>query len=139
VSASTVHPSRLSGVRVLVVEDDTDCREALIEWLTLDGAAAFGAGSGNTGFDAFARERPDVIMSDICMPDGDGFAFIKRVRALAIGEGGLTPAIAMSCLGKREQALMAGFHLFFAKPVDLFKLIDTIADLARVAPPAHAR
>lgn len=138
-SASAVSPVQLSGVRVLVVEDDADCREGLIEWLRLDGADAFGAASGNTGFDAVVRERPDVVLSDICMPDGDGFAFIKRVRALAVGEGGLlTPAIAMSCLQVREQALMAGFQLFVAKPVDVFRLVDTIAELARVAPPAHA-
>jgi CheY-like chemotaxis protein len=123
---------------VLVVEDDNDCREGLLEWLKMEGAAVSGAASGNTGFDTFVRERPDVIMSDICMPDGDGFAFIKRVRALPIGEGGLTPAIAMSCLQVSEQALMAGFELFVAKPVDVSKLVDTISRLARVAPHAVA-
>jgi CheY-like chemotaxis protein len=65
------------------------------------------------------------------MPDGDGYALIKRVRALPVARGGLTPAIAMSCIRSNEQALTAGFQVFVEKPSDLVKLIDAIADLAK--------
>jgi CheY-like chemotaxis protein len=126
-----VYPCRLSGVRVLVVEDDADYREGLAAWLEIEGADVSRAASGNSGFDTFVRERPAVIVSDICMPDGDGYALIKRVRALPVARGGLTPAIAMSCIRSNEQSLTAGFQVFVEKPCDPVKLIDLIADLAK--------
>ncbi len=118
-------------MRVLVVEDDTDCREGTVEWLEMEGAEVWSAASGNKAFDTFVRECPDVIVSDICMPDGDGYDLIKRVRALADTRGGRTPAIAMSCVRNKEQALTAGFQLFVPKPFDLCLLTDTIAKVAR--------
>jgi CheY-like chemotaxis protein len=111
----------------------------MVEWFEMEGAAVSAAASGNQGFHAFVADRPDVIVSDIWMADGDGCGFIRRVRALSVAQGGLTPAIAMSCAGNREQALMAGFQLFVPKPFDVFGLVDTISRLVKIAPPAHLR
>jgi CheY-like chemotaxis protein len=118
-------------VKVLVVEDNIDCLEGTAECLRLDGAVVLTASSGNAGFAVFVRERPDIILSDICMPDGDGYDLIACIRRLAPNHGGLTPAIAMSCAGNRERASTAGFQLFVAKPFDVFVLSDMIAELAR--------
>lgn len=118
-------------MRVLVVEDNPDCRDGAEECLRTEGAIVLTASSGNEGFATFVRERPDVILSDICMPDGDGYELIARVRRRSPNDGGLTPAIAMSCAGSRERALSAGFQHFVEKPFDLFLMIDTIALLAK--------
>jgi CheY-like chemotaxis protein len=118
-------------VRILVVEDNADCREGAAECLRMEGAVVFTASSGNGGFATFVRERPDVVLSDICMPDGDGYDFIARVRCLAPNDGGLTPAIAMSCASSKERALSVGFQYFVAKPFDLFLMIETIAEFAK--------
>jgi CheY-like chemotaxis protein len=125
----------LAGVRVLVVEDDPDLREGVVECLEMEGAKVAGAGTGDAGFDTFVRERPDVILSDLWMPGGSGLDFIQRVRGLPPEEGGLTPGIAMSAAGSERPALLAGFHVFIAKPFDPLRLIDTVADFAQ---PGHA-
>jgi DNA-binding response OmpR family regulator len=121
-------------MRLLVVEDNADCLEGVAECLRMEGAVVVTASSGNAGFATFLCERPDVILSDICMPDGDGYDFIRRIRTLATDHGGLTPAIAMSCASSRERALTAGFQLFVAKPFDVFTLIDRITELATRTP-----
>ena len=125
---------RLSGVKVLVVDDNPDCLEGAAEWLQMEGALVLTAASGNQGFATFVREPPHIILSDICMPDGDGYDLIARVRQLTPNNGGLTPAIAMSCAGNRERALRAGFQVFVAKPFDLLSVIEMITELATKTP-----
>ena len=124
-------PARLSDVRALIVEDDHDTREMLQEFLALDGAVVFGAKSGAEGFEVFQRERPDVVVSDLWMPGGDGYGMIRRIRALPAEQGGLTPAIAVSAAEAVRPALVAGFHAFSAKPFDIETLIDIIADFTK--------
>jgi len=121
----------LGGVRILVAEDEDDIREALADWLQLEGAGVTTAESGDAAFAAFLRERPDIIVSDLWMPNGSGYDFIKRVRQLRPEEGGLVPAIALSAAENMPAALMAGFHVFVAKPFDVGKLMDILADFAR--------
>ncbi len=117
---------------MLLVEDDHDTREMLAEFLALDGAVVFGAKSGAEGFDVFERERPDIVVSDLWMPGGDGYGMIRRIRALPAEEGGLTPAVAVSAAEAVRPALAAGFHAFAAKPFDIETLVDIIADFATV-------
>src|SRR5207253_2278280 len=70
----------LRGVKLLVVDDDADTRELLSMILQEAGAEVATAGSANDGLAAFERQRPDVLVSDIGMPDGDGYSLIRRVR-----------------------------------------------------------
>jgi CheY-like chemotaxis protein len=121
----------LQGVRTLVIEDDADLLEGMSECLELEGAEVRCAGEGDAGFEAFARVRPDVVISDLWMPRETGFDFIRRVRSLPPEEGGLTPAIAISAAENMRPALLAGFHVFVPKPFDVSQLIETVADLAK--------
>ncbi len=132
-----VQKRRLTGAGVLVVEDQWDLRACVVDLLACEGATVQDAPSGNAGFDAFCQRRPDVIVSDLWMPDGSGFDLIRRVRELPPERGGLTPAIAMSAGENLRRAIMAGFHAFFAKPFDLESLIATVADFVRCGVP-HA-
>jgi CheY-like chemotaxis protein len=77
--------------------------------------------------------RPDVILSDIAMPDEDGYSFIGRVRALPQNEGGATPAAALTAYAReedRKQALAAGYQMHIAKPIGAGQLVTMIAKLA---------
>jgi CheY-like chemotaxis protein len=98
------------------------------------------AGSGTEAFQTFTRRSPDVVISDIWMPDGDGFDLIHRIRALPPEQGGLVPAIAMSGAANAEQVLMAGYHQFAAKPLDPALLVGVLTELAHSGSdaPGHA-
>jgi CheY-like chemotaxis protein len=121
-------------VRTLVVDDDRDLRDGLVECLRMEGAEVFGAATGNEGFDTFVRERPNVIVSDLWMPDGTGYQLIARIRRLPPAQGGLTPAIAISAAANEQSALLAGYQGFLAKPFDLSRLVNQIAGFAAHGP-----
>jgi CheY-like chemotaxis protein len=116
---------------VLIAEDDGDTREVLSESLALSGACCWVASSGEEAFELFNKWRPDVVLSDLWMPDGDGFELIHRIRLLPPELGGLTPAVAISAAGNAEQALMAGFHLLVAKPYDFSTLAGILEEFLR--------
>jgi CheY-like chemotaxis protein len=118
--------NRLEGLRVLVVEDDADCRDLLNEFLGALGAMCICTLSGRQAFDEFSRRPPDVLVSDLWMADGDGFDLIRRIRTLPPDQGGLVPAIAVSAGSNTEQALMAGYHVLLAKPYDPQRLVEII-------------
>jgi signal transduction histidine kinase/ActR/RegA family two-component response regulator len=127
----------LRDARVLVVDDDADSRELLLELLRSWGADASGASSVREAVDAIASERPDVVVSDIAMPDEDGFAFLRALRTQEAerGEAPL-PVAALTAFARpedRQRALAAGFDAHLAKPVDAEKLCATIAALLRTA------
>jgi len=117
---------RLQGVTVLVAEDDADSRDMLVELLRTEGATCVAAYDGHQAFDAFNRQRPDVLVADIWMAGGDGFDLIRRVRALPPEQGGLIPAIAVSGGANAEQAIMAGYHVLLSKPFDTGQLVNLI-------------
>jgi CheY-like chemotaxis protein len=124
---------QLDGVNVLVVDDEADSRSFLCTLLERQGARVQAAGSTPEALDAFSRERPDVLVSDIGMPGEDGYALIQRVRAMAEGDGGRTPAVALTAYVRAQDeiaALRAGYHRHIRKPVVVAELISTVAELA---------
>ena len=138
-SASTPSLARLDGVKVMVVEDDDDSRDFLTEALELRGAtvaSANGVAAALAKFDSF---RANVLVSDIAMPDADGYELIRRVRAFPHERGGLTPAIALTAHTRaevRELVRQAGFHQLEPKPVDLERLTHAILSLVHATPDA---
>ena len=124
--------STLTNVRILVVDDDTDNREFLDIALTSDGADVIAAACVDEALKAFKSFKPDVIVSDIGMPEQDGYALIRQIRMLQPEQGSNTPAIALSGYTRdsdRQKAIEAGFQLHLSKPVDPMKLVEAIADL----------
>lgn len=120
---------RLDARHVLVVEDDADTRELVCTVLAECGAAVTSVGSASEALAALASSAPDLVLSDIGMPDEDGYSFVRRLRELGAERGRYIPAIALTAyatLAAREQALAAGFDAHLAKPVQP-------ADLARAA------
>ncbi len=126
-----------SGLRVLVVDDDDDTREALRLILKQGGAEVETAASAAEALERLLRRRPELVLSDIAMPGEDGLSFIRRVRALPPEQGGSVPAAALTAYAspaEREGALRAGFDLHVAKPVDPPELLRIVATLARRSP-----
>ena len=125
---------RLGGVHVLVVDDDHRVLEALQLLLERAGAVVETASSAAAGYGAIERAVPDVVLSDLSMPDGDGCSLMRRIRE---GERGVrrVPAVAMTAHVadvNRQDALAAGFDRYVAKPLDIDHLISTIAHLVPV-------
>jgi CheY-like chemotaxis protein len=127
----------LEGVRVLVVDDDPDACELLEMALHESGADVHAVNSARAALEAIASFRPHVLMSDIGMPEEDGFALIRQVRAREAVEGGHVPAIALTAFASqadREQALALGFEAHLAKPASPRDIVRTAARLVgRVA------
>jgi CheY-like chemotaxis protein len=118
---------------VLVVDDDRDARELLSRILEQAGAAVELAESAAEALAKLPRSRTDVLISDIGMPDADGYELIRRVRSLPSGDGAATPAIALTAFARSEdrtRALRAGYQLHIAKPVEPTELITAVASLA---------
>ena len=134
--------SPLDGVRVLVVEDHAMVREVISQLLVESGAAVTAAAGVPEALEAFERERPDVVLSDIEMDGEDGYALIRKLRALPRDRGGPTPAAGLTASSTdRARVLQSGFQEFLAKPVDARTLVNVVADLAArsVAAIASAR
>jgi CheY-like chemotaxis protein len=119
----------LGGVSVLVVDD----RATVAAMLEHCGAAVTVVGSADEALEALERERPDVLVSNVAMPDKGGYWLIGKVRALPPERGGATPAAALTaftCPEHRASILRAGFQYYIEKPVTLEKLAGIVALLA---------
>ncbi|MBD2103149.1 PAS domain S-box protein [Leptolyngbya sp. FACHB-261] len=130
----------LSGLRVLVVDDEADARDLLVTALTVNGAEVIAAASVVEALSALKRVPPDILLSDIGMPNEDGYALIHKVRALELGQGGKIPAVALTAYTRkqdRERALQAGFQSHLAKPVNPTELVELIASLTGRATSQH--
>jgi CheY-like chemotaxis protein len=126
-------PARLEHLTVLVVDDDQDSRELLARVLGDQGAVVLSASSALTAIKVLEEFRPDVLVSDIAMPDADGYDLIRRIRRLSASRGGHTPAIALTAYARPEDAelaVSAGFQAHASKPVHPGRLIAMIAELA---------
>lgn len=122
----------LEGLRIVVVDDDGDARDLLSTVLTQRSAQVYEAGCAAEALELVTRERPDVLISDIAMPEEDGYMLIGRVRALPAESGGRTPAIAVTAYAGRadhKRAIDAGFDVHFGKPLDIDALVDVLIDV----------
>lgn len=130
--ATAATPS-LQGVRVLVVDDDRVAVDLTREVLMRAGAQVWGCAAGSEVLPMLRQWHPDVLVSDIEMPNQDGHSLIRRVRALEADHGGKTPAVALSAYSRPEdriRSLMAGFNLHVSKPVEPSELVTVVASLA---------
>jgi len=122
----------LTGIKVLVVDDEGDARDLVQRVLSDCNAEVLTAGSATDALLLVENERPNVLVSDIGMPDVDGYELLKRVRTLEQSRGGRIPAIALTAFARSEdrtRALRAGFLVHVSKPVEPSELVATVASV----------
>ncbi|MGB7921822.1 MAG: ATP-binding protein, partial [Pyrinomonadaceae bacterium] len=125
-AARVKHLPTLDGARVLLVDDDQDTLNTLAAILTEYRAEVQTARSAAEALEAFEWYKPDVLVSDLAMPDEDGYTLISKVRALDVESGKQTRAVALTAYVRvedRTRALSAGFNMFVPKPVEPHELI----------------
>jgi len=133
-------PVDLSGIKVLVIDDEADTRDLVKQILTDCSAQTVSAANAKEAMMLVERERPDAIVSDIGMPDMDGFELMRRVRALGSARGGNTPAIALTAFTPPEdktRLLQADFTYYMLKPVDPSELVANVATMVSHSPTLH--
>lgn len=124
---------KFEGARILVVDDEADARFLLTTMIENCGASVASAASAPEALEIFKQFKPHILISDIGMPEEDGYSLIRKVRALD-SDNGAVPAIALTAYAREEdriQAEQAGFQLHIAKPVkpgELLKAIQKLAD-----------
>jgi CheY-like chemotaxis protein len=122
----------LNGVRVLIVDDEPDGQMLIARILEGRGAQPVCASNVMQALDLLARQPFDILLSDIGMPDLDGYELIRRVRAL---KGEAIAAIAVTAYVRpedRQRALLAGYHMHLSKPIEAKELIAGVASLLRL-------
>lgn len=125
----------LGDVRILIVEDDPDAAEMLQYALRGAGALTRNAYSVAEAMDSLAEWVPNIVLSDITMPDEDGYSLIKRMRSMQVREISELPAIALTAMARSEdgdRAISAGFHMHMPKPIDIDELTKAIESLVNV-------
>jgi PAS domain S-box-containing protein len=131
--AQIAYPPELQRLKVLVVDDEPDARQLIQSVLESGGARVKAAPSAAKALEMIPVERPDVIVSDIGLPEVDGYDFIRMLRLLPREQGGRTPALALTAYARaedRRKALLAGFQNHASKPVDPQELVIVVANLA---------
>jgi CheY-like chemotaxis protein len=126
---------------ILLVDDHPDAREVVSEILRRQRAKVAAAASAREAMMSLESLKPDLLLTDIGMPDENGFALLRKLRELPAEQGGAIPAIALTAFASaddRHQAIEAGFHAHLAKPVNPEELIDTVNRFGREAHPAAA-
>jgi CheY-like chemotaxis protein len=123
----------LAGMNVLVIDDEPDSLELIRGILTKCHANVFTAASAREGLQRLEAILPDVIVSDIGMPEKNGYQLMQEVRNLPEEKGKAIPAIALTAFARpedRARAIEAGFQVHLTKPVGALELVNTIRDLA---------
>jgi CheY-like chemotaxis protein len=125
----------LNGLKILLVDDDVDTRDLITFVLEQCQAEVTAVVSAQAGFLAIAQSPPDLLISDISMPDEDGYSLMRRIRAHE-AEQGRRPvvAIALTAFAREEDqqaAFASGFQQYFAKPINPFDLVAVITDLVK--------
>jgi PAS domain S-box-containing protein len=136
ISASTEYerPRHLRGLRVLVVDDDEDGRRLVASILEDCGCVVTTAANVSEAMTRMAEQVPDALLSDIGMPEEDGYDLIRRVRALPRRSGGDVPAAALTAYARpedRRRMLNAGYSLHLPKPIEPAELVAVVATLTR--------
>jgi signal transduction histidine kinase/ActR/RegA family two-component response regulator len=124
----------LQGLNVLVVDDEVHTRDLIVFILQQYGASVRAFASASLALDAFALEKPDIILSDIGMPQIDGYMLIRQIRSLPPEQGGEIQAIALTAYAgetNEQQILQAGFQKHLTKPIEPAKLAMVIASLVK--------
>ena len=132
---------QLSGIHVLVVDDEEDAREITGTMLEDQGAAVTTARSAGEAFDVLSYARPDVLVCDLGMPGEDGLAFIARVRSHGDPDIASIPALAVTAYASdqdRVRSLNTGFQSHLSKPVTASELVARVGHLAQASHPAAA-
>ncbi len=131
-------PPQLDGLRVLVVDDDADARELVKTILAQSGALVKTAGTADEALAILSARRrrdawqPDLLISDIEMPEADGYMLIRKLRVIEAQRGGKIPAVALTAYTRVEdrlRSLSAGFHMHLGKPVEALELLTVVASL----------
>jgi CheY-like chemotaxis protein len=125
----------LAGIHVLVVDDEEDARDLVAELLLRCKVRVSMAASVQEALRIVEADRPNVIVSDIGMPEEDGYALIRKLRALPPGRGGHTPAVALTAYARTEErtkSLVAGYNMHVPKPVEPTELVAVLASLTAV-------
>jgi CheY-like chemotaxis protein/two-component sensor histidine kinase len=124
----------LQGVKVLVVDDEVDTRDLIVSILEEYGASVYAVASASDALNAFALQKPDILLSDIGMPETDGYMLIRQIRSLPPLQGGDIQAIALTAYAgeiNQQQILQAGFQKHLTKPIEPVKLAMVIASLVK--------
>jgi CheY-like chemotaxis protein len=127
-------PAALAGTRVLVVDDDAECRAMFCAVFESSGATVATASGACDGVRAFQTFTPDVVVSDLAMPDEDGYWLVREIAHLAARAGRRLHAIAVTAYTDRHtmrRAVAAGFHAYLEKPVDPWELCAMVASVTR--------
>jgi len=123
----------LEGLKVLVVDDEADTRDLIGEVLKECGSDVIITRSAAEALEALEQHKPDILISDLGMPDEDGYSLIEKIRALPSERGGDIPAAALTAYARAEdrmRVLRSGFQFHLPKPVDSAELVTVIASLA---------
>jgi PAS domain S-box-containing protein len=123
----------LEGVKILVVDDEQDARTLIRRVLEQCKAEVITASSAAEGLEAVKQHKPDILISDIGMPNTDGYQFLRQVRKLPRDQGGRTPAIALTAFARSEdrtRAMLAGYQVHIAKPLEAQELLATVGSIA---------
>jgi signal transduction histidine kinase/CheY-like chemotaxis protein len=126
-------PADLSGIKVLVVDDERDARDLITRVLRECRAEVLTAATASEALVLVQNERPQILVSDIGMPEVDGYDLLRRIRALGEAKGGKLPAVALTAFARTEdrmRALRAGFLVHVPKPVEPSELVATVASVA---------
>jgi signal transduction histidine kinase/CheY-like chemotaxis protein len=129
-----VRPSVLTGSSILVVDDEGDVRDLLRVVLESCGMRVYDASSVREGLATLEAKHIDLIVSDVGMPDEDGYSFIRSVRSFSDPEKASIPAIALTAFARNEdrrRALLEGFNVHLPKPVEPAELLTALADLGQ--------
>ena len=124
----------LRGLQILVVDDNTDTRELVSFILQQSGAEVISVSSVAEALEALERLEPDVLVSDIGMPNEDGYALIRKVRISEVARFKKIPDVALTAFARDEEsklALQAGFHVHLSKPIEPEKLVSVVANLVK--------
>ncbi|HEY9907893.1 MAG TPA: ATP-binding protein, partial [Thermosynechococcaceae cyanobacterium] len=122
----------LSGIHILVVDDEADSREFVAFVLEQAGAIVTTAASGVEALQAFSQALPNILVSDVGMPEMDGYMLLRQIRSLPLEQGGQVPAIALTAYAReldQQQAIAAGFQRHLAKPIDPETVIAIVTEL----------